>query len=280
MKPSRSALVRSLDVLRYTWKHPGNRSHRLRSLARIVLFQARGRLTGARTITAVGSHSWIWADTAAYISARATYGNPLDWNEMQAWGKVLRPGSLFVDVGANVGLYTIWAIDHGAEVLAIEPNRLSVARLEENLALNGYDAHIVVAAAGDRAGTTTMTTAFDQQNHLLLDGSPSDAAVETVEVRTLDEVVGDRIADGLKVDVEGAEILVLRGASRLLAEQRVKLLQLEWNAASIDLLGQDRRPVRELLASHGYSLFRPDHEGNLVPFDGEGFGADVFAKPS
>ena len=138
---------RSLGVVTLTWRHPSNRGRRFRAVARTVAFQVRGRLTGHRMTTPVGEHSRIWADVGSYISARAVYGNPLDWNEMQAWRTALGPGSFFVDVGANVGLYSIWALDLGAEVLAVEPGSEAVYRLRENLELNGYDPDVLRSAS-------------------------------------------------------------------------------------------------------------------------------------
>ena len=264
-------------MVTFTWCHPANREQRVRAVLRVVSFQARGRLRGTRAIAPVGQRSRLWADSSVYISARAMYGNPLDWNEMQTWARVLGPGSLFVDVGANVGLYTIWALDRGADVLAIEPDRRSLQRLEENLALNGYHAEIAAVAVGETEGTMRMTEDLDQRNHLLLG---TDGRGTEVPVRTLDALVGDRAVDGLKVDVEGAELLVLRGARRLLSERRIGLVQLEWNHHSLELLGQDRQPVRDLLAEHGYELLRPDERGELVPVEGAGFGPDLFARPA
>ena len=72
---------------------------------------------------------------------------------------------------------------------------------------------------------------------------------------------------------------MLRGAARALAERRIGLIQLEWNEASWSAAGTDRRPVAELLAGHGYRLYRPDADGRLVAVADPGFGADVFARP-
>jgi FkbM family methyltransferase len=228
----------------------------------------------------VGGQSAIEADARVYHSARAVYANPVDWNEMLAWKRALGPGSLFVDVGANVGLYTIWCIEAGAEVIALEPSRIARERLLSNLKLNGYRAEVVPAAAGETEGTLRLTSELDNQNHLLLSGDSDDVESEEVPVLMLDQLVGDRTIDGLKVDVEGAEVLVMKGARELLAQQRIGLIQLEWNESSSALLGQDRRPIAELLSSHGYSLFRPDERGRLAPVSDLGFGADVFAKPT
>lgn len=267
------------SVVRFTWGHPANRGHRLRSSLSAIRFQTMGRVFGQRGRAAVGSRSVIEADARVYHSARAKYANPVDWNEMHAWKRALGPGSLFVDAGANVGLYTIWSIEAGAEVIAVEPSRIARERLARNLALNDYSAEVVGAALGESEGTLRLTTGLDNQNHLLLSPDGDGAESEEVPVLTLDGLVGNRTVDGLKVDVEGAELLVLRGATRLLAERRIELIQLEWNESSLALLDQDRTPIAELLSSHGYELFRPDERGELVPLSDLDFGEDVFARP-
>jgi hypothetical protein len=129
-------------------------------------------------------------------------------------------------------------------------------------------------AAGDRCGFTRFTAGLDAGNRLDPDGP-----VETRLV-TIDSLIGGRHVAGMKVDVEGFEIEVLRGCTRALSERRIGLIQLEWNAASQSALGTDRRPVAGLLAQHGYQLFRPDPRGRLVPATDPGFGADVFARPA
>jgi hypothetical protein len=139
---------------------------------------------------------------------------------------------------------------------------------------------VVPAALGEAEGTLRLTTQLDNQNHLLLSPDFEERESEEVPVLTLDGLIGERTIDGLKVDVEGAELLVMKGAQRLLARQRIKLIQLEWNESSLALLKQDRMPIAELLSSYGYALFRADEQGHLVPLSDLGFGADVFAKPS
>ena len=86
----------------------------------------------------------------------------------------------------------------------------------------------------------------------------------------------------MKIDVEGAERLVLEGASRALADLRIDLLQIEWNHCSLDLLGEDRKPVAELLRKCGYELCRPDASGALVPevdLSATLLTRDMFARP-
>jgi FkbM family methyltransferase len=192
---------------------------------------------------------------------------------MIAWRRALRPGDLFLDVGANVGSYTVWAGELGAEVIALEPAPDTYALLLENIGLNGYQAEAIQAAAGAMCGTVRFTSGLDCVNRLDAKGSAQTRMV------TIDSLLGDRTAAGMKVDVEGFEIEVLRGCHRALSEHRIRLIQLEWNRGSIAAVGTDRRPVADLLATYGYGLYRPDPDGALVPLTDAAYGPDVFTCP-
>jgi FkbM family methyltransferase len=258
-------------VVNFVWTHPANRGARIRALLRLARFQVRSRLLHQRTLARLGTQSSIWAYPFRHAASKVVYANPPDHPEMLVWQRVLRRGDIFVDVGANIGSYTILAGELGAEVIAFEPASDTFALLTENVALNGYPVQTVQAAAGSVCGTARFTNGRDCVNHLDPEGD-----VETAVV-TVDSVINDRTVAGMKIDVEGFEIEVLRGCERALSEGRIRLIQLEWNSTSQSATGADRRPVAELLASFGYQLFRPDEVGNLVAIADTGWGDDVFA---
>jgi len=260
--------------VRFVWEHPSNEGERGRAVLRAAAFQFRGRVLRRRTLTKLGDKSKIWVDLHRNGASKVVYANPPDYPEMLTWRSDLRQGDLFIDVGANVGSYAIWAAELGAEVVALEPAADTFALLEENVALNAYPVTTVCAAAGPMPGTARFTSGRDSVNRLDPHGS-----VEIV-MTTIDSIVQGRSVAGMKVDVEGFEIDVLRGCEQALSEQRVRLIQLEWNSTSIKAVGTDRRPVADLLAQYGYSLYRPDRYGVLAPLTDMGFGSDVFARPS
>lgn len=268
---SGEALTQAWSVARFVARHPANRGRRGRALARAAAFQLNGRLLRLPTLVAVGEHSWMVGELHSSGSSIVAYANPHDWNEIEAWKQILRPGDRFVDVGANVGAYAMWACELGAEVIAVEPNELAVQRLRRNAALNGYDLEIHEVALGAEPGTARFDGGSDTTGHL------SDQGDRTVEVSTLDAVLGDRTVRGIKIDVEGFERLVLEGGHQALSEGRIEHLQLEWNDCSSTNLGETRDATEELLRSLGYELGRPDETGRLVPDARPRIGADLFA---
>jgi FkbM family methyltransferase len=267
------AIVRdSRNVVKFVWTNPANEGARAQALLRAVRYQVRGRLLHKRTLAQLGNRSTVWADLHRMGASKVVYANPPDHPEMIVWSQVLRPGDLFVDVGANIGSYSIWAGELGADVIALEPAEDTFALLTENVVLNGYPIITIQAAAGATCGVARFTRGRDCVNRLDPGGSVDARMV------TIDSLIGDRTVDGMKIDVEGFEIEVLRGCERALSEHRLKLIQLEWNSASNQAVGADRLPVAELLSEHGYRLYRPCRDGALMPLTHPSFGPDVFAR--
>ncbi len=143
------------------------------------------------------------------------------------FSRLIRPGDQCVDVGANVGVHTVrlaklaGAGGSGGSVIAIEPDPGVADRASRNIALNGLaNARVVNAAASDKAGHTVLYRpgAFDTNRaraSLLRHPYLTGGAV-TVPVVTVDEVVCDEPVALIKIDVEGHEAAVVRGAAEVI----------------------------------------------------------------
>jgi 2-polyprenyl-3-methyl-5-hydroxy-6-metoxy-1,4-benzoquinol methylase len=144
-------------VLRFVWGHPANSRRRVRAVLRAVRYQAQVRLLHRRVMARLGEKSQVWVDRHRTAASKVIYGNPPDLPEMLVWRRALRDGGLFVDVGANLGTYSIWAAELGAQVIALEPAPDTFGLLMENIELNGYQVNAVQAADGDHCGTARFT---------------------------------------------------------------------------------------------------------------------------
>lgn len=269
-----------MAVASFIWNSEANRGARTAAFIRALKFQIRARTRQHRQLTLLGDDAWIWAELNSPSSTRALYANPPDWHEMKVWSAVLKPGDFFIDVGANIGLYTIWAARCGAKVLAVEPLSAARVRLLENCAVNGFAVDVIEGVLSNHAGRASLQNR-SVASHLVVGSTGErvgETGLESVDCFTLDDVLGDRSAMGMKVDVEGAERLVLEGGERALAEGRITILQLEWNITSIRTLGEDRQAVAALLRKHGYILGRPSADEGMTFYEScPSFGADVFA---
>ena len=183
----------------------------------------------------------------------------LAWNaeEYAAFKPCVRDGAIVMDVGANVGAYTLlfatWAGLSG-RVFAFEPSDASRSGLERHLRLNGLSTRVSVRAEAVAEATGTMPfkdTGSDGDNRILASAADDARSVPSVSVDDFCATHGVA-PDIIKVDVEGAELAVLRGARRTIAARGAQLaLFVELHPSLWPTLGYTRADLeRELLAQH------------------------------
>lgn len=186
----------------------------------------------------------------------------LTWNpvEYEAFRGVLRPGDTALDVGANVGAYALlfglW-VGAAGRVLAFEPAPDAYAGLRRHLALNRLDGRVraVRAAVADRVGDAAFVSEGSHgTNHLALPGGGNTQTLIHVPTTTVDAACAEygvrpRL---IKIDVEGAELAVLRGARRTIAAMdRDAGIFVEMHPAAWRAMGQSADALRAELASQG-----------------------------
>ena len=176
-----------------------------------------------------------------------------------------------MDVGANVGFWTLPAALCGADVIAFEPNPYAVARLQRNVDLNpGLQVDVRPTAVGSEIGELELF-AFDLEagsstatfNRSALPtiskefGAATDAMEQvTVSVTTLDAAEFAKV-DVLKVDVEGHEEAVLKGAHKTLSELSPRLVVIELLGTTFGHEGNSPERVAALLNDCGYQADVP-----------------------
>jgi FkbM family methyltransferase len=181
-------------------------------------------------------------------------------------GRLLAPGDLFVDGGANVGLFTLVAAERvgpTGKVIAFEPGRTVRLRLLDNVVLNRLAQVEVIpfalSSGPGQAAFRVFEIGGSALNHLTpIDGEGG--SLETVALTTLDAMLipHDRARLALiKLDLEGAEHQALLGAGSVLRERRPDLL-LEIEPAHLQRMGTSADAIAALLSKHGYTFFRTD----------------------
>lgn len=152
-------------------------------------------------------------------------GNPAFEPSTTKWmfDRLAERRGIYVDAGASTGWFAIPVALTNREVVAVECNSRVFARLLENAELNKIKIEAHRLAASDARGTATFH--FNPRLPLTSGGSliahsGARRAAETVETDTLDSIVGDRPVALLKVDVEGYELAVLRGAEKFIMRDR------------------------------------------------------------
>ena len=167
------------------------------------------------------------------------------------------PGSVVVDCGANVGLFTIAACGGGAgTVYAVEPAESTRLALQRNLAVAQLSNVVVLPyALGDRSGVVEFTVMPGNGGlSSFAPAAPGDGTLEQVELRRLDDVVPrgcwPRVSV-VKIDVEGAEALLLDGATELLSTFHPAVL-IEMEDEHLVRQGSSADSVRARLRALGY----------------------------
>ncbi|HUR17533.1 MAG TPA: FkbM family methyltransferase [Acidimicrobiales bacterium] len=208
------------------WRHPENRRRRWRAITRYVVWQVWERAVRRPWMLEIMPNRRILCHPHSPIAAAVLYYRLPDPMEMRFLLDYLTEGDSFVDVGANVGVYTLLASSvAGVRVVAIEPSTSSYERLRENVDLNDLSDSVVTlkAAVGRQPGEARLSTAYGPMN-AIVDGS---AMGETVDVTTVDQVLADHTRTKvavMKVDVEGAELDVLAGAEACIVRDRPALI--------------------------------------------------------
>lgn len=203
----------------------------------------------------IGGHAVRFAVSARREDERLGTVTAFEGRMLRRLLAAIHDGDSFFDVGANIGTVTLpVALAGAAECLAFEPERANAARLAENAELNGLANVTVIEAAawrepgevrlrGDGPVGTGTASAFAHG-----DGTTAVPAV------TIDDFAGGgRAAPSvIKIDVEGAELEVLRGAERALASGAVRELFVETHPASLAQRGESEAELISILESHGY----------------------------
>lgn len=190
--------------------------------------------------------------------------------EVRYLEKFLRSGDVFVDVGANIGLFTLKAATFAGRVVAAEPGAVAGRQLADNLALNGFkNVTIVPKAISDTEGKAVLfhnPLGDDPQAFSLInDGTSSES--EEVEITTLDRLAADlrlERVDCLKIDVEGAEDRVINGAAGTLGRFHPAVI-FEMNCPTLLKDGGDPAAAWVALGALGYGFFQLQDDGTLTP---------------
>ena len=198
----------------------------------------------------------------------AMYFGVFEMTTMRLLHKLAQPGDTVIDVGANIGFVTAHlsrAVGPTGKVISLEPIPANVQRLKETIEMNGLpNVQVIEAGAGAEKGEFKIYT-FESRHAFASMAPLFEGGQETTcNVVTLDEVATGPVKL-IKIDVEGAEVGVLRGAQRLLAQSRPHLI-IENNPQALGGFGHTFADVvAAAKAAHpGYQVLPTDGWGGKM----------------
>jgi FkbM family methyltransferase len=210
-----------------------------------------------------GSKMYVNSRDKAIVHSLITKGI---WEEFETEliSKLIKPGDTVVDIGANIGYYTLIAaktVGNDGRVYSFEPEPNNYELLVKNVKINDYTNAITVQKAlSNKRGKLTLfmdktnfgAHSLSQKNIISQKGG-----FVTVETTTLDDFFGnfekDSKIDFIKMDAEGAEGLIVEGAQGILKQNKIKILMEFW-VYGLKNLGTDPSELLHDLQDRGFKI--------------------------
>lgn len=192
------------------------------------------------------------------VAYRAQVCDPEQAAEFRQFLSHCHKGMLLFDIGASYGIFSLVAADVGGKAIAVEPSLIAVKMLSTQMRLNGLgdSIEVIAAAAGEREGSIRMLSSGVFSNgYFRFEKGRNKIETSSVNVITVDMLDAQfGTPSHLKIDVEGYEGAVLRGARKLLNESS-PLIFLELHNEMVAATGGDPSFCLDELHRLGYSIF-------------------------
>lgn len=260
-----------LGILQFIYKHPLNVNRKLDSLIKFCLWQICSKLWRGSFV-----YNWI-GDSKLVISSGMTgatgniYVGLMEYEDMSFLLHYLHQDDLFFDIGANVGVYTILAskVKH-ANTVCIEPLPVTYEKLRDNIQINRLNnvTSLNIGLSYEKS-KLHFTTDKDTMNGVALTSDANNQ--EEVDVDTLDNIgklYG--VPRVIKIDVEGFEANVLKGAHKVLQDEKLEVIIIELNGSGIKYGFSDDK-IHNDLKKLGFNSFKyVPLERNLIKLEKHG----------
>jgi FkbM family methyltransferase len=281
MKSPLKELERKCEVLR---RQQGFRLAPVRTGTRLISWRVRSFLGKAAIVDFPRWHVQmylpaIWRGIGKFMFVFRENYEP----ELNYLGKFLSAGKIFIDVGAAFGIYTLVAsklVGKSGRVIALEPTAQSFVVLRRNIALNGLTNVLALPlAASLMKGKARLYHGPEPGSNSLGKDASSGGGCEEVHTECLDRLMqqaGVEHVDLIKMDVEGAEELVLRGANRVVTSMHPAII-FEVYPVAAARLGLSATGAWEMLAAWGYEFFVVGRGGTISPIKSPPASGNVLA---
>ncbi len=256
MKRKHSRWHLTKRILGDVWTHPANADHRVRAVVRSLGWQVRKRVPG-RPVDVPYEGLVLRCHPDSNSASNVFYfTSRYDYDEMTFLDRYLRPADGFLDIGANIGTYSLFAAARcgiDARIEAFEPLPVAAARLRQNFERNHLtDAHVHEVAVDDHAGQVRFLD-FDVSSTIDHgEDSHRYGVVEVAQDRIDARVKGSGFAVA-KLDVEGLELRALQGAQRLIDALDPPVWQVELIDSVLAKHGASAQAVVTWMAEAGFT---------------------------
>lgn len=245
------------NIIYYIIKHPISNHSKIRSVLRFFWWQLRSLFTNRIYLHQFTQHSKLLIAKGMTGATGNLYCGLHEYREMLFLLHYLRKDEIFIDVGANIGSYSILAsAEIGAISYSFEPLESTYNQLKENVNLNNISAKAIIYNLGlaSKPGELFFSDELDSSMNHVQNSKSISVDSKRVEVSTLDLILGNLSASLLKIDVEGFEYEVLNGANEILGNKSLKAIIIELNGSSKNY-GYSDEEINATLLSYGFKSY-------------------------
>lgn len=250
-------------VISFIVHHPISGHSKVKSVFRFFWWQFRGMLTSKNYIHQYTAHSKLIIAKGMTGATGNLYCGLHEYKEMLFVLHFLRKDDLFLDIGANIGSFTVLAsAEVGAFTYCFEPLPETFLQLERNITLNNISSKVAKFNIGlaSQKGELVFTNEKDSSmNHVAMNANENSSSVK-IEVDLLDNILNEKTPYLMKIDVEGFELEVLKGAINTLKSETLKAIIIELNGSGLNY-GYKDEDIDILLKSSGFDSY------SYNPFD-------------
>jgi len=249
-----AGMTGALRTLRFIYRHPLNRNAPFRAIWRFAAWQVATRLHPSALVVPYVGDTRLVVERGMTGATGNVYCGLHEFEDMAFVLHALRSDDLFVDVGANIGAYTVLASGAiGTRCISFEPAPSAYRALLDNLRLNDLTARVEARneCLASAPGHLEFTADLDTANHVIAVPQGGAGSVR-VPVTTLDIALANRDPTMLKIDVEGYETEVIDGADRTLRLPSLRALLMELNGSGARY-GFDDHRLHERMLGYGFT---------------------------
>lgn len=245
------------NSLLFIINHPLNKGRKISAIWNFIKWQITSRLMPYPIVYTFTQNSKLIMWNGLRGATGNLYCGLMEFEDMGFLLHFLRPEDLFVDAGANIGVYTILASSEiGAKSITIEPIPSTFSFLNDNININKINERVLAynIGLGKEDSELKFTSTLDTVNHV---ATKDDLTTINVLVTSLDKLLGDKVPVLIKIDVEGFETEVINGSKATLENKNLKAIIIELNNSG-ERYGYKDQDIHQKLLQNGFIPFNYD----------------------
>lgn len=251
MKNFKDAFIQFKKIITFINKHPLGKQKKIKSYIRFFNWQISQSVNSKLVVKNWVNNIKIIVKKGMTGLTGSIYVGLHEFEEMCFVLHYLDKKDTFIDIGANVGCYSLLAASKNSSVIAFEPDFDALSMLNLNIRLNNFDNVTVHSyAVGETKQNISFTKGLDTVNHIVSSDEPNSRIVKMINI---DSIPIESNSIVMKIDVEGYEENVLKGTQHYLKD-KVKVIIVETNNSNISY-GSSNDKIFDHLKKFGFKAY-------------------------